>query len=610
MMMSFPEYFSGLGIEEEYALLFRSLNLLLAIPVFFYCASEFFVSAWNGLKQRTLNIDAPIALSLVMTFSRSLYEIFTGVGGGFLDSMSGIVFFMLVGRAVQQRTYRSISFHRDYKSYFPIAVDVVKEDGTTESRPLQDLRVGEQVVLHYDEIVPADAIVIGERAHIDYSFVTGESDPIVLPEGQTVYAGGRNVGEEVVVSVAKPVAASYLTSLWNHSAFQRDKVGVSKDQSIIHRLSRYFTIVLISLAATTGIFWAVTDPSKVLPSVTAMLIVACPCALLLSATYTNGNLLRIFSSNGLFLRDAVVIENLGKIDQIVFDKTGTLTQGTMKLQSEGRGFSEEQVMIVRAVAAPSKHPLSRALLRHMGLSSAKATPTEWSETAGAGVRGIVNGHEVRIGSALFTGTVEGLKKAAFYVRIDDAVTPFYSTPSFRPGMTSMLEKLRRRFGLSLLTGDNDRHKAEVAPLFGLENLRFNQQPMEKLVFIESLQKKDKQVLMIGDGLNDAGALQQSNVGITLADDVNNFTPSCDAILDASRFTQLPALLRLARAGRRVIYGAFACSILYNIVGLSISVQGLMSPLIAAILMPVSTLSIVLITTGASTVAARMLGLKR
>jgi Cu+-exporting ATPase len=385
---------------------------------------------------------------------------------------------------------------------------------------------------------------------------------------------------------------------------------LSKDHSIIHKLSRYFTIVLFTLAAITGIYWGLTDASKVLPSVTAMLIVACPCALLLSATYTNGNLLRIFSNNGLFLRDAVVIENLGRINQIVFDKTGTLTEGTVELHSEGRDFSEEEATMVRAVVAPSKHPLSRALLRHLGLSGEKATLSEWAETVGAGVRGVVAGHEVRIGSALFTGTVEGPKKAAFYVRIDDTVTPFFSTPAFRPGMSGVLGKLRQRFGLSLLSGDNDRHRAELVPLFGPENLQFNQQPMDKLAFIESLQKEGKQVVMIGDGLNDAGALQQSNVGITLADDVNNFTPGCDAILDAARFAQLPQLIKLARAGRWVIYSAFIVSILYNIVGLSISVQGLMSPLIAAILMPVSTLSIVLITTGASTVVARMLGLKR
>lgn len=609
MMLAIPDYLAfNTGLESQYARLFIIISLILSVPVFFYCASEFFTSAWAGLKQKILNIDAPIALALMVTYGRSLYEISTGIGGGYLDSMSGIVFFMLVGRIVQERTYRSISFHRDYKSYFPIAVDVITEKGTV-SKSLQDLKEKDLVQLHHDEVIPADALLVQGRASIDYSFVTGESEPVSVIEGQTLYAGGRQTGEQIKVQILRPVAGSYLTDLWNHYAFRKDKAEQNKRESIIHRLSSYFTYVLFVLAALTAAFWAWKDPSRILPSVSAMLIVACPCALLLAATYTNGNLLRLFSNNGLFLRDATIIEQLGNINHIVFDKTGTLTKGSFHLASERPALTEREKDLIYAVAKSSKHPYSKALSEFTG--ERKPLKTEsWSETAGKGIDAYVEGFSVKIGSAAFVNAGEiGSDKASVFVRINDRILPFYLVPDFRESVPQIIPKLNNDYELSLLSGDNDRQKEIVKELFSKKSrLLFEQKPVDKLNFIGSLQEKGEKVMMIGDGLNDSGALQQSNVGITLADDINNFTPSCDAILDARRFDHLPSLLKLARSGRFIINLSFTVSVLYNIIGLAISMQAKMSPMIAAILMPASTLSIVLISTGMSSLAAGKLGL--
>lgn len=609
MMLSFPEYLAGnLEIEDRYARLFRVISLVLSLPVFFYSASEFYVSAWKGLKQKVLNIDAPIVLALVITFTRSVYEIMTGTGSGFLDSMSGIVFFMLVGRLVQERTYRSISFHRDYKAYFPIAVNVVTREGIV-TKSLKDLVEKDIVQLYNDEIIPADSIVVKDRARIDYSFVTGESEPVTIEPGGTVYAGGRQVGEQVTIQVVKPVAGSYLTSLWNHYSFSKNKIEENKENSAVHVLSRYFTYVLLVLAAITAIYWGLNDPSKILPSVSAMLIVACPCALLLSATYTNGNLLRIFSNNGLFLRDASVIEQLGNTDHIVFDKTGTLTQGSNHIDCTGHQLSEEEKDWVYAVVSSSRHPYSKAIAAWLGERN-PVSISGWRETAGKGLDAYVQENRIMVGSGSYVGVKSAPKeKATVYVRINDHVTSMYLMPDLRPAVPHMIEQLKRKYPLSLLSGDNNRQEAILRKLLGDRNeLVFEQKPVEKLQYIAGLQDAGKKILMIGDGLNDAGALQQSNVGITLADDINNFTPSCDAILDANKLSRFPAILKLARAGKGIIAFSFIISILYNIVGLFISVQGLMSPMIAAILMPLSTLSIVLITTGAGSLVARIYGL--
>ncbi len=605
MMMSFPEYLSGqLGIDMQFAHLFRYLNVVLSLPVIFFCATEFYSAAWAGIRQRMLNIDAPIVLALFITYTRSIYEILTNTGAGYLDSMSGIVFFMLAGRILQERTYKSLSFTRDYKSYFPIAVKVHR-NGEVHSTQLQDLKKDDIVTLHNGEIVPADALVMSAHASIDYSFVTGEASPVSVKQGDIIYAGGKLSGEELQIQIAKPVAGSYLTSLWNHYAFRKDKAKSNDSRSVVHVLSRYFTIILFSLAAITATYWYFVDPAKIITSVSAMLIVACPCALLLAATFTNSNILRILNLNGLFLRDSTVIEQLANTDCIVFDKTGTLTYPLqVQLEHHGGMLSEGEKDLIYAAARQSNHPNSQALAAWLG----KRRPVSldvWQEVPGNGVKAIYRAIELLIGSAAFTGAdvlpANGIK-ASFYVRINNKFHSFYLNPVFRAGIPQMAADLKEQYTLSLLSGDNNGQRPVIEPIFG-SNLLFDQQPIDKLKYIEHLQEQGKAVMMLGDGLNDAGALQQSNVGIAVTEDVNNFTPACDAILKADELQHLPRLLRLAKWSSIIINASFVISIIYNIFGLYFAASGQMKPVIAAILMPCSTLSIVIISSSISNLIA-------
>lgn len=611
MMMSFPEYLSGnAGIGQQYTYLFRYLNLLLSLPVIFYSATEFYSAAWAGIKQKMLNIDAPIVVALAITFSRSLYEILTNSGGGYLDSMSGIVFFMLAGRIVQERTYKSLSFTRDYKSYFPIAVNVKTSAGIISTQ-LEDLKEKDVVILHHDEIIPADSIAINDNALIDYSFVTGEAEPVAVKKGETLYAGGKQTGEELIIQVVKPVSGSYLTSLWNHYAFKKNKAAGNDKISIIHILSKYFTVILFSLAILTAIYWYINDPSKIINSVSAMLIVACPCALLLSATFTNSNILRIFGLNGLYLRDATVIEQISGIDHIVFDKTGTITNaGDNQLVISGHNLSNEEKDIVYSIVRQSNHPNSKAIARWLG--NRNLVPlTTWREIPGQGLSASVGNHNVLVGSAALAAisVTDAMEKATVYIKINERVTSVHIQPAFREAMPSLINRLKARYSLSLLSGDNDKQESTLQKLFGSKTeLLFNQKPIDKLNYIESLQAKGRKVMMIGDGLNDAGALQQSNVGITLTDDVNNFTPACDVIFDAQKMNLFASLLDMARLSGSFVRVSFVISIIYNIVGLSIAMHDEMRPIIAAILMPCSTLSIVIISSGLSNYIAWRKGL--
>lgn len=599
MMMSFPEYFSSGEMDTELKRWFSWINLALALPVFFYSSAEFFINGWKGLKQRFLNIDAPIALAVLITFLRSVFEIVSGTGAGYLDSMTGIVFFMLVGRYFQDKTNDTLSFNRDYTSYFPIGITVINEDGTEKQIPVSDIQVGHRIKIHSEEIIPADAILFLGKARIDYSFVTGESEPVERSIGEIIYAGGKQTGGSLELEVVKDVSQSYLTRLWNNK--QPDHKQESNGNSFVHILSRYFTIILFSIAAAGALFWSLNDPSKILDSVTAVLIVACPCALLLSATFTNGNALRLLSRAGIYFKNAEVMEHLAKVDTIVFDKTGTITvSGDSTITYHGRALSEKEIQIVLSLVSQSNHPLSRALAKHFG-SLDTVLLREFMEEKGNGLKAMFDGKEIRIGSARFCHVInESVPgETRVYLNLDGEIFGYFSfSNKYRKGLPEVIEKLREDFRLHLLTGDHEGEIENLRLLFGEESeIRFRQLPADKLNYVKKLQEEGRRVLMIGDGLNDAGALFQSNVGIAISDDINNFSPACDAILEGKSLPYLPGILRYSRLAKQVIITSFVISILYNIIGISYAVSANLQPVIAAILMPASSISILLVTTG-------------
>ena len=220
MLISFPEYLSINPSEVFFRKFFGHLNLLLALPVFFYSASDYFLSAYKGLKKKIINIDFPISLGIAVLFFRSAYEVLTYTGAGYFDSLSGLVFFLLLGKLFQNKTYDALNFERDYKSYFPIAV-TLKNGMEEKSIPLSNLKVGDRILIRNNEIIPADSILFNGDGFIDYSFVTGESKPVEKVSGELIYAGGRQAGGLLELEVIKEVSQSYLTQLWNNDSFQQ-----------------------------------------------------------------------------------------------------------------------------------------------------------------------------------------------------------------------------------------------------------------------------------------------------------------------------------------------------------------------------------------------------
>ncbi|MEP7142635.1 MAG: heavy metal translocating P-type ATPase metal-binding domain-containing protein [Ferruginibacter sp.] len=615
MMLSFPEYFSSGNIEQPgLKATFTWLNLCLSLPVLFFSASGFFIAAGKGLRQRVLNIDAPIALAILVAFSRSYYEIISGNGAGWLDSGTGIVFFMLVGRWFQDKTYDSFSFDRDYRSYFPLGVSIIK-NGFEKNVPVTQLKKGDCIIIRNEEMIPADAVLIKGNANVDYSFVSGESSPVRKSKGELIYAGGKQSGNAIELEIVNEVSQSYITQLWNNDVFKHQK---NIERSYIHPWSRYFTMVLFSIAIVAALYWSITDTSKVLPVVTAVLIVACPCSLLLSATFTYGNMLRIFGKNKLFLKNAGVVESLAKTDTIVFDKTGTITKNhSSAVIYKGTPLTKKELAAVQAVTRQSSHPLSRIITHNLFTYSNDQllTVDSFKEFTGKGIEATVNDMQVRIGSASFVN--EYYDSAGYdtgshiHVLLNKVhMGAFIISNEYRPGIKAAIHSLQQKdYQLHLLSGDNDAEKNPLAKLFGTTgDVRFSQSPQDKLDKIRQLQSLHKKVLMVGDGLNDAGALMQSDTGIAVSDSTSQFSPACDAIIDGSKIGMIHRFLAYAKSGKKIVAASFILSIVYNIAGLSFAVQGTLSPIVAAILMPASSISIVLLVTLLSTLSARRIGL--
>lgn len=597
MLLSFPEYFEMKEFWlDSYKPFFRLLIFLLALPTFLYSASGYYVSAYHSIRTRMLNIDIPIALGIVVMFIRSTYDMLMDHGPGFFDSLASLIFFMLLGKMFQIKTYSFLSFERDFKSYFPIAVTKINKDASEENVAIYDVLKGDRLLIRNQELIPVDGILISESAEIDYSFVTGEAVPITKKSGDKVFAGGKQIGKVIEMEVLHSVSQSYLTQLWSNEIFQK-KVD-QKHKTITDAISRYFTPILLLIAFAGFGYWIFIDANTAFNVFTAVLIVACPCALALTAPFTFGNILRILGKKKFYLKNAVVIEQLAKVDTIVFDKTGTITTNKKSnIMYEGNAISNSDIILIKNVLRGSNHPLSRMLYDFLP-ETKRINIEEFQEITGKGILATVDGKEIKIGSGQFVNDIvaDGLEieKTALHIKIGEIYFgKFTFQNQYREGLEKLFANLSKDYKIKVLSGDNDGERSNLEAILpkGTE-LVFNQKPEQKLEYIKKLQEKGQNVMMVGDGLNDAGALAQSNVGISISENVNVFSPACDAILDATEFSRFNYFLKLSHKAILIIKMSFGLSLLYNVVGLVFAVTGNLLPLVAAIIMPLSTITIV------------------
>lgn len=619
MLLSFPEYLSiNNFIEGNLKTLFNYLNILLSLPVIFYCASDYFISAWKGLKKKFINIDFPVSLGLAALFVRSLYEIIYFNSAGFSDSLAGLVFLLLLGKLFQNKTYETLNFERDYRSYFPVCV-TIKVNKSEKSIPVSRLKTGDRIIIRNNEIIPADAILFCGKSNIDYSFVTGESIPEQKVLGEIIYAGGRHLGSAIELEVIRTVSQSYLTQLWNDRAF--NKKSDSNLQNAVNSVSKYFTFAILSIAFGSAFYWYDKDINLALNAFTTVLIIACPCALALTTPFALGNSMRIFGRNKFYLKNSNVIENLSKIDSIVFDKTGTITNSNdIAVEYSGTALNLCEQAMVKSLSRNSFHPLSRAIYDSINLKIFYETEN-YKENLSEGISCEIGGKQVMLGSIhfilkeidstdyIFSNEFPGNTFSSnVYIAIDKKIKGYYSIRNkYRDGLDKIISELSADYKLSVISGDNNAEKNNLRKIFlakSDEQFMFNQTPAGKLNYIRALQDEGRKVLMIGDGLNDAGALKQSDTGISVSENIMNFSPASDAIIDARVFSRISDFLDFSRTTMKIIKVSFGIAFVYNVIGLYLAAQGTFSPLIAAILMPFNSISIILFVIGTTNFFAK------
>ncbi|WNH13234.1 heavy metal translocating P-type ATPase [Thalassobellus suaedae] len=607
MFLSFPEYFQVNEFWlEQFKPLFRWLMFAFSVPVVFYSAQDYFISAYKGLRTNILNIDVPIVVGVTVLFIRSTADIIINTGSGFFDSLTGLIFFLLLGKFFQQKTYSFLSFERDYKSYFPIGITKITNDNEEESIQVYDIKKGDRLLIRNEELIPVDCILIKGSARIDYSFVTGESKTVSKQSGDKLFAGGKQLYGSIEVDVLKSVEQSYLTQLWSNDVFKNDKE--LSFTNITNKISKRFTITILSIAFLATSFWLMFDSSKALNVFTSVLIIACPCAIALAAPFTLGNILRILGKKKFYLKNASVIEQLSKINTIIFDKTGTITANKeTTINYEGLELSKNEESLLKSTLRGSNHPLSRSLYQLLNQNDI-VTLDAYEEHLGKGITASYKNENIKVGSASFIGHSAHTATLNTSVHVSTNNTykgkfTFYNT--YRKGLSQLFNTLKKEFDLVILSGDNSGEKENLTKLLPTKTkLLFDQKPEDKLEYIKYHQSEGANVLMIGDGLNDAGALAQSNVGIAISENVNVFSPACDAILDASKFNQLYHYINISKSAIKIIKWSFLLSFIYNCIGLYFAITGQLAPVVAAILMPLSSISIVAFTTIATNILGR------
>lgn len=633
MLLAFALY-SGLDAASDptLATAARWMSLLLALPSVLYGGRVFFQRAWASLRLsvrtrqlRSLHMDTPIALGILVGTVDSVWATWTGRGEVWFDSITVLIAALLTARWLQLRSRRLAgdaterllalipSMARKVTGGPAEAGPTDRQGATLETVRIETLQPGDLVEVPAGEVFPVDGTVVAGETAVNNAVLTGESRPEPARVGAAVTAGATNLQSPVWVRVE---AAGEATRVGRLLAWVRDAAGRRAQVVLLaDRLSGYFVLTVVAVALLTAVLWLAVAPSEAALHVVALLVITCPCALgmatPLAMTVAAGKAARA----GIFIKSDEATQLLAGVDTLVLDKTGTLTEGVMTLADyEG---DEAAVTLAAALEMQSNHPIALALVQARGactLTGEAGLPAveAFEAVAGQGIRGRVADHEVAVGRPAWVGTLTGGLPAPLQHRLHryaaQGYTPVAVAVDGRAAAALAVgDRVRAEAGaligawqaegkaVYLLSGDHPEVVRAVAETLGLPlaHARGSVSPEGKQRFIAQLrQAGGRTVAMVGDGVNDAAALQAADVGIAVHGGSTASLVAADVFLTRAGLEPVAELLVGARRVMRVIRRNLGLSLIYNLLGATAAVAGLVSPLVAAVAMPVSSLLVV------------------
>ena len=595
MMIGLAHYIAGPGgLDPLVEKVLTVVEIGLSALVLIVCAQPWLRDAWGSLRRGIISLDVPVSIGILAIFTRSLFDIVTGRGEGFLDSFTGLVFFLLVGRLFQQRAFESLEFERSMNSFLPMTATRRNGDAL-ETIGIDELKRADVVVVRNGEVIPADAILLHNVGVVDYTNLTGEVEPIECRPGTMLYAGGRVLGRALELSVVKPSSSSMMASLWARQDIHTDRRSI---ESTRERFGLAFTVGVLGVALLAALWW-LPNVDMALNAFTSVLIIACPCALTLSMPITFGTAMGVLARRGIFLKNVATMSELQRVTHVTFDKTGTLTE-PHTATFVGSKLSPDISAGFLALAMQSTHPVSRAIVA-AGPPS-RVCVDHVQELPGIGMRCHHAGHDLALGSAELI--VDDTERAAYSEDVSGSVAMIDGHPVGRfvvrhevyPGVAQMVSSLRgEKISVSMVSGDSEQGRSAVEHIFRPEEIRLATSPSEKVESILLKRQSGKHVLMVGDGLNDIAAMSAANVSIAVSNGSSRIVPACDVMIDASNISAIDRLLTYARAQNAVVRTAFWFTMTYNAFGFYLATTGRLSPVITAVMMPVSSLLVIAIS---------------
>jgi P-type Cu2+ transporter len=596
MLLSVAVWSGGESMASETRSFFHWVSALIALPAVAYAGQPFFRSAFAALRSRALNMDVPISLAVLLASGMSLLQTMRGGEHAYFDAAVALLFFLLIGRYLDRRMRaKACSAAEQLMILRAVAATVVDTDGVTRTMPIQAVLPGMHVAVAAGDRIPVDGCVRAGKTEIDASLITGESQPAPIGVGDAVFAGSINLSAPLEIETTATDSESLLAEIVG--LMEAAEQGRARYVRLADRFARLYAPVVHILAAATFLGWFVLGEmawDSALMIAVAVLIITCPCALGLAVpvvqVVASGRLLK----KGVLLKSPDGLERLAEADFVVFDKTGTLTLGRPVLTNKS-DVCLSDLRLAASLARASRHPISRALVDAAGIGPAAR---DVEEAPGLGLRALVEGQEVRLGSAAWceieAPNAPNSGSMLWLTQEGAAPVCFQFKDELRPDSIKVVRELRSRgLEVALLSGDRIEAVAPIAAALGIDDWRGECRPKDKVRRLEALAAEGRNVLMVGDGLNDAPALAAAFVSASPAAAADVSQTAADFVFQGDGLTSLLDAFAVAKMSRRLVLQNFGLALAYNVVAVPLAVVGLVTPLIAAIAMSSSSLIVTL-----------------